>query len=394
MTNVVVDPALLRNELGFVAKLAISKRSGTDLFRFVLCEVEGQVMRLTTAAPDAVAWSAVPLIGPGHPPLAFAVNARLLHRVLGKLDSRAEITLSIEEAVVNMYQQTHHVGFDNSHEAQAKLRERVLLHQSAACACSIPASQLTRAVVSALPFIYWHNTQPVNLNAVFFIPKKDRIEVVACNRTELLAAKLAPVLGPIFAKPVAISPKYARILVELTRVPTDMAAITEPVDLVRFDCAPRGLAITGTFDNIPTFDELFDITGSTVKLQVDAKRMRHEIGLMSIGASKFNSKLNFLTIDHTRLVLYRIKPFEGCESGCTELAIQANGVAAFALESKPLGKFLRTISGTVTIHVAPEVSEGPRIITWVAENGMEYAAAAMPVDPPGNPAPWEEDDEA
>ena len=51
------------------------------------------------------------------------------------------------------------------------------------------------------------------------------------------------------------------------------------------------------------------------------------------------------------------------------------------------------ISGTVTVDVVPEGSERPRVVTLVAENGMRYGTRPMPVDPPGNPPPWEIEEE-
>ena len=88
-------------------------------------------MRLTTAAPSAVAWSAVPLISGGHPPTTFAIAAWRLYRILAVMGAGEKLSISIEEESVTVVHKYTRFRFHNNPEAQAKLRRCVPAQPSA-----------------------------------------------------------------------------------------------------------------------------------------------------------------------------------------------------------------------------------------------------------------------
>jgi len=302
VTDIVVDSKLLCSELGFVAELSCTNRPGS-LLQFALCEAQNGFMRLMTAASDAVAWSAVPLISASHAPVTFVVPASRLYSILSGAGVGETLTISIAGESVGVDWPGTRIRIKNNTEAQAKLEENVLIEQFQGPDYKVTASDLKRALAGALPFIWRRRTTPVDLNAIFFIPKDGLLQIAAFNSSAAFATKITPALGQPFATSIAIPSADVRSIIELTPVPTDLVTVTQGNGLVRFDCAPRGLTVTPVASKTPHFDYFLDVSDSLAQVRVEVEVLRNSIRPMLIGSQKY-IKLNFAVSDNSRLALY------------------------------------------------------------------------------------------
>ena len=144
-----------------------------------------------------------------------------------------------------------------------------------------------------------------------------------------LLSTLALIIGS-FSTPVSIPAAYAEVIVGISPVALDLVSVLQADGLLRFDCAPRGVAVTVAPIKTPRFDNLLRVSGPTVQLIVNVKELRHRISQGLIGPSKGYTKVNFTVTDSTHLALYRIEPFDGCESWGGEISTQSDGSTNFA----------------------------------------------------------------
>ena len=160
-------------------------------------------------------------------------------------------------------------------------------------------------------------------------------------------------------------------------------------EAVRFEFAPRNLILKA--NNHPFLDKLLRLTTTGYEVKLNVEELCQCVESAVKGINSHRPKLNFEIMDETLLLMHWAQsPDENTPSREREVTVHATGTGSFAVSARWLAKFLRLVTGEVTIKA---VGQRQKLLAtkFSGSNGGLQMSLIMPPFPDGGGQPVKSD---